>query len=456
MHGGCALLLPGSLVSARACFFGNAGVWASVPPYVINLKKLNIFKKRTKNKRSRMKIPLKNRKGEIVDYALVDNEDFEKLIEKKWSKGKQGYPCGRVNNTTITMHQFIIGKAPDKQIIVHINQNKLDNRKENLRYATYSQIFQNQFKKEGCSSKYKGVFWSSPKQKWQSQSMYDGRIISLGSFVHELDAAKAYDTYVYLNFGPYAQTNGTVAYEDVKDIDINTLIACKINKYNLPKNISKIGTSYLVRITYNKINYIKCVSTLDLAKETLAAFQKEIDVIKQKENETHDNLEITRNSNGEAVLHVKDKTGAVVDYIVVDDEKWHDCMQYSWSKFNLYFQAAVEYGKIKRIHQFILGVNGDVLIDHIDRNPKNNKVSNLRRSNVTNNNHNKTKSKNASSKYFGVSFNKKYNKYCAVITKDGKTYNLGSYVLEKDAANAYNTKATELYGDFANLNNMEE
>jgi dipeptidase len=231
-----------------------------------------------------MKIPLKNRKGEIVDYALVDEEDFEKVSAKKWYKDPHGYLRGTFNNTTIAMHQYIIGKAPNKQVINYINQNKLDNRKENLRYATYSQIFQNQLKKEGCSSKYKGAFWISSLQKWRSESSLNGHKITLGTFINELDAAKTYDTFVYIHYGPDAQTNGTVAYEDVKDIDINTLIVGKSNKYNLPKNISKIGTSYLVRIRYNKVNYIKCVSKLDLAKETLAAFQKEIDVTLRQVN----------------------------------------------------------------------------------------------------------------------------------------------------------------------------
>ena len=52
----------------------------------------------------------------------------------------------------------------------------------------------------------------------------------------------------------------------------------------------------------------------------------------------------------------------------------------------------------------------------------------------------------------GVSYKKHRNKWEAKIMKNKKPYYLGHYNTEKEAAIAYNSKATELYGEFANLN----
>ena len=131
-------------------------------------------------------------------------------------------------------------------------------------------------------------------------------------------------------------------------------------------------------------------------------------------------------------------------------------MKYMWSKTKNYFRATIE-GKTRKIHHYIMGISGDeILVDHIDHNPKNNKDDNLRLSNSVNNNHNRTKKPNASSKYFGVSFNKQRNKFYTSIKKEGKDYHMGSFENEIAAALAYNIKAKELYGDFANLNKIEE
>ena len=62
------------------------------------------------------------------------------------------------------------------------------------------------------------------------------------------------------------------------------------------------------------------------------------------------------------------------------------------------------------------------------------------------------KQTNKSSKYIGVSLNKRYNKWQSEITHQNKKYSLGSFKDEKQAAEAYNKKAVELYGEFANLN----
>lgn len=108
------------------------------------------------------KIPLRNKDGLIIDFALVNEEDFENVMKNKWHKSDNGYA---LSNNKILMHQFILGKSKDK-VIDHINHNKLDNQRENLIFNTHSGNAQNKEKKEGKSSKYLGATWGKKIKKW--------------------------------------------------------------------------------------------------------------------------------------------------------------------------------------------------------------------------------------------------------------------------------------------------
>jgi hypothetical protein len=66
--------------------------------------------------------------------------------------------------------------------------------------------------------------------------------------------------------------------------------------------------------------------------------------------------------------------------------------------------------------------------------------------------HNRTKKLNTLTNYIGVK--KSGNKFCATIRKNNVNYYLGSFKTQEEAAIAYNEKATELYGSFANLNTI--
>ena len=92
------------------------------------------------------------------------------------------------------MHRVVIN-VPENLLVDHINRNKLDNRKANLRPATTAQNTCNQAKRKSnnLSSKYKGVTWQRGINCWQSQIGVNGNTIYLGSFDSEIRAAKAYD-----------------------------------------------------------------------------------------------------------------------------------------------------------------------------------------------------------------------------------------------------------------------
>jgi hypothetical protein len=86
----------------------------------------------------------------------------------------------------------------------------------------------------------------------------------------------------------------------------------------------------------------------------------------------------------------------------------------------------------------------DDVIDHIDQNPQNNKIENLRRANVYINNQNQGTRKNNTSGYKGVSWSKQKQRWRATITILGKHKTLG-FFLEKEEAYECYLKAKKIF-----------
>lgn len=141
--------------------------------------------------------------------AIVDANDYEWLSKWKWqaswNQSSQSYYAVhsmKVAGKTIkvSMHRLILGLNPgDIRNGDHRNHDTLDNRRNNLRIATFSQNKQNSLRRKDNNSGFKGVSWDSEKRKWRVRIAVDGRPIRLGRFASlELahaaycDAAKKY------------------------------------------------------------------------------------------------------------------------------------------------------------------------------------------------------------------------------------------------------------------------
>lgn len=110
------------------------------------------------------------------------------------------------------------------------------------------------------------------------------------------------------------------------------------------------------------------------------------------------------------------------------------------------------------LHRVILGLppfsENNVMVDHINWNVLDNRKSNLRTCNWSENRCNSRKNSNNKTGYRGVSYCQRDNKYFAGIKKDGKSKLIGAYATAKEAAMAYNKEAMKRHGKFALLNQV--
>ena len=126
-------------------------------------------------------------------YAIVDPCDHEFLSQWQWRKSSAGYAIRTVyidgKGYKRSMHR-IVADAPDGVLVDHINRDRLDNRRGNLRYAD-SQLNAINRSKVG-NRKYRGVYPSGPN--YSARIRHNGDLIHIGNFPTDEDAARAYDT----------------------------------------------------------------------------------------------------------------------------------------------------------------------------------------------------------------------------------------------------------------------
>ena len=147
--------------------------------------------------------------------TVIDDEDYERARQYSWHFRREGYAARsyRKNRKVITqrMHQFILGRPPKGMEIDHINGDKLDNRRCNLRFATHQQNACNTMKRRLPESRHpsmhKGVTWRSDGHKWRSRITVNGKTLSLGSFRTQQEASLAYNEAASRLYKEFAQLN---------------------------------------------------------------------------------------------------------------------------------------------------------------------------------------------------------------------------------------------------------
>lgn len=124
--------------------------------------------------------------------------------------------------------------------------------------------------------------------------------------------------------------------------------------------------------------------------------------------------------------------------------------RYKWYEDHGYARTS-SFGKKLYMHRLLMDAKSKH-IDHINGNKLDNRKENLRLCTNAQNRINVNKYKNNKSGYKGVSFHS--NLWRATIVRNGKQYSLGYHKSKEEAALAYNIKAKQLFGEFANLNEI--
>ena len=144
--------------------------------------------------------------------ALVDDEDYERVIAVRWYYQKHKSGGGYAVNCTwnggkkiyVLLHRLIL-RVNDKERVDHRNRNKLDCQKTNLRIASSAENNRNRSPRAKASSKYKGV--SRLGKKWLATICCNYKKQNLGVFATQEEAARAYNEAAKQLFGDFAYLN---------------------------------------------------------------------------------------------------------------------------------------------------------------------------------------------------------------------------------------------------------
>lgn len=132
-------------------------------------------------------------------YAIVDQDDYEFLSQWRWQRDPDGYArrsegAGAKRRGVFIHH--IVARTPKGLEPDHINRNRLDNRKENLRNVPKGVNLRNC--EAHCNNKagVLGVYFAKDRNRWRADTHCQGKTIHLGSYYTKEEAAEAYQSFV--------------------------------------------------------------------------------------------------------------------------------------------------------------------------------------------------------------------------------------------------------------------
>lgn len=371
-----------------------------------------------------------------MENVLVSDEDKHILETYKWYIGKDGYVSRTIKGKNWVLHRYIFIEVLGHELtrhnyVDHINGNKLDNRRENLRITTPSENSRNRIKSSG-TSKYYGVSKKTDDFYTVEIRMMDFKLYA--SYKIETHAAWQYNLWIDEHKIEHANKNNI---KEPKDF-----ILYNKEKKDLPKGIFERNNNY--RVVYKKVRY-GIFNTLKQAETKLNQIKKDEE---EKRVEEIESTPIKRNENNHAVIIWKDNK------IIVDDEDYYRLLINGKLRVVERYARYRTNGSDYKLHRYLLNYYGNDFIDHINSNPLDNRKSNLRIATPLQNAQNRVSKKNGTSQYLGVCSVKRKsgNKWMASIKVGGKNKHLGSFDDEKEAAIARDKATLEHFGIKGKLN----
>jgi hypothetical protein len=360
-----------------------------------------------------MNITLNGKKGGI---AIVSKNDFESVKKYQWHQNQDGYAQGNISGVLMLMYRYIMKVTNRDQIIDHINGNRLDNRRDNLRLTDVQLNSENKkLNKNKKTSIYRGVFFDKKNKKFQVTTNIGGKRLNMGCYDTETKAAEVFDMYI--------------VHEDLNHVTLNfpekrnEYLKRDYKRYIKNKQCNYIGVrtnrnKFLAKLEHSgKIIYIK---TSDDDLVCAKAYDKYIvdnNIPGKKINFPKDHPNYNPSCTIKSKYKPTDNDNIVQliinkhpdEQVLIDKIEYDNIKNYAWCLSNGYVKGRINKKSIL-LHRFIMKVtNPNIFIDHIDGNILNNCKNNLRLSDSQKNSHNKSKPKNKSSKYLGVSYNKSRN-----------------------------------------------
>jgi len=366
-------------------------------------------------------IPIKNRGKETGEYAKCSPKHYDILMKYNWYIDLSGYVITSNSGNKTSMHKYVMTviekiEIPEGYVIDHIDtsdpNNKLNNHINNLRLFTLGQNAKNKKKRKKCSSNLLGVCYDKETKNYRAEITLNGNTIYLGVFKTELEAGMNRDAYIVQNnlIKEGYPLNFKDKIEELKTYNIRT----KKEKASKFKNVAKLHNCYITQIivkkkiifSYRSKNEIECAKKYDEfvvnnniyrklnfpeeypnfnPPKPIKTFKIDIDVKKCK-----------------IKLHSDKET--IIDIESYEKIKYHKLI-YNKNNVNDYECVLIRIDKKNyTLSRFLMNeTNPKILIDHIDNNPLNNCLDNLRQSDNQKNGENKKKRKTENStNYVGV------------------------------------------------------
>ena len=137
-------------------------------------------------------------------FMLIDVADLPLLGSGNVNIGSHGYPVITRIKIKHLVHRLIMTPSPE-QVVDHINGDRLDNRRENLRLCTTAQNARNVGRRP--ASLYKGVHWDKSRSCYRVWLDINFKTVFLGSFADPLFGAEVYDAACAEHHGDFSRPN---------------------------------------------------------------------------------------------------------------------------------------------------------------------------------------------------------------------------------------------------------
>lgn len=151
----------------------------------------------------------------------IDKEDIDIISNRSWRVDTRGYISGRYNGKFINLHRYILGVDDPKVFVDHMDRNKLNNRKNNLRLCNRAQNQRNYNQRADNTSGFSGVYWNTHNKRWKAMIHFNKKAYYLGCFDNYEDAvwARYYaELECYEEFAPHTYQDVINAVQQYKII----------------------------------------------------------------------------------------------------------------------------------------------------------------------------------------------------------------------------------------------